>query len=416
MRFRHMAGLLAAFALAGPASARAQEAIIGPQTFHGLAELSLGAADGEQSFLAGGFGKTAYSGAEDGGWKARPSLSQAVVEWRPSFAFWASGVVSGQWQADVHPRLDLDEAYLKLRSPPANWGRLSGRIGVFYPPVSLEHGGLGWTTTDLISASALNSWIGEEVKVGAAEVSFTHRFGGHEVTATGAAFGWNDTSGTLVSFRGWAIHGLRTGPSSEFELPPMAPFIARKQADETYPMWEIDGRVGWYGRLEWRPPAPVTLDALYYDNRGDRTSVDQHQWSWETRFLDLGLTADLDTRTHLKAQGLSGRTWMGYARPAQWVDVKFRAGYLMLTRDIGADAISLRAELFDARDLASLTYNDNREYGWAITAGWRHRVAGFADLMLNAQRVGSWRPSRARIPEAPVQAQDVLQAALRLHF
>src|SRR5262249_54108024 len=133
---------------------------------------------------------------------------------------------------------------------------------------------------------------------------------GHEVSATGAVFGWNDTSGTLLSFRGWALHGVRTGLHTEFTLPPLTRFMRRRQDDGTYPAWEIDHRPGFYGRLEWRPPAPVVVQVFHYDNRGDRTSERDLQWAWQTRFSTVSLLWTPDAGTKIRAQALSGRTWM----------------------------------------------------------------------------------------------------------
>ena len=70
-------------------------------------------------------------------------------------------------------------------------------------------------------------------------------------------FGWNDTSGTLLSFRGWALHGLTTGVDTQLDLPPLSPFMPYRQGPRTNPVLELDNRAGYYGRLEWRPPAPV---------------------------------------------------------------------------------------------------------------------------------------------------------------
>jgi hypothetical protein len=415
---RIVLALLAAAAVATAGPARAQSAVFGPGAWRGMAELGLGAADGERSWLDGGFGKSSLSGSADGDWQTRAGLNQAVLEWRPQFGFAASAVVSAQWQAKVHPGLDLDEAYLKLRAPPMEGGgRLSGRIGLFYPPISLEHGGVGWTTEDLLSASALNTWIGEEVKVAGAEVTFSRRIGGHELAATGAVFGWNDTSGTLLSFRGWALDGIRAGAQTEFELPPLSAFMRTKQDDETYPTWEIDGRPGYYARLEWRPPAPVALNAFYYDNRGDRTSmVEPKQWSWETRFWNLGLDWAPGDRTRVRAQAMNGVTYMGFATPQTWIDVRFRAAYVMATRDLGPGALTGRLDWFDVQDRTFQIRDDNDENGWAATAGWRQPLTRYADLLVEAQRIHSKRPSRALAGEAANQTQNVLQSAIRLHF
>ena len=414
---RVLAGLLAAAVVGGADAARAQSAVFGREAWRGMAEIGLGAADGERSWVDGGFGKTALSGSAEGDWKTDAGLTQAVLEWRPQFSFAASAVISVQWQKHVHPGLDLDEGYLKLRAPPMGEGRWSGRIGLFYPPVSLEHGGVGWTTQDLISASALNTWIGEEVKVAGVETTYSRRIGGHELALTGAVFGWNDTSGTLLSFRGWALDGIRTGPRTEFELPPLSPFMESKQDDETYPVWEVDGRPGYYARLEWRPPAPVTVNVFYYDNRGDRTSVkDPHQWAWDTRFLDVGVNWAPNGRTRVRAQALSGVTYMGFATPQTWIDQRYRAAYLMATRDLSGGVLTGRLDWFDVRDRTFQAIDNNDETGWAATAGWRWPLSAYADLLVEAQHVRSKRPSRALAGEAANQAQNVVQSVLRLHF
>jgi hypothetical protein len=289
-------------------------------------------------------------------------------------------------------------------------------VGYFYPPVSLEHGGPGWTTTDMLTASALNSWIGEEVKVAGFEASAQERIGGHELTVTAAVFGWNDTSGTLLSFRGWALHGLRTGIRSEFELPPLTPFITPRQADETYPKRELDGRPGYYARLEWRPPAPVALQVFHYDNRGDRIGVRELQWAWETRFTSFAASWTPNEKTRIRAQALTGRTWMGYPFPETWVDVSFRTAYLMGTREIGPGAASVRLEGFDTADNSHRKLAAADEHGWAATADWKQALTPWADVFLEAQQIDSWRSARALAGDAPHQAETVVQTALRLHF
>ena len=395
---RRLAALVLALAMAGQAHA---------QQLHGLAELRLGTSDGETSWLDGGFGKAG---------KTDFNLSQAVLEYRQSFGFATSAVVSAQYQPDVSPKLDLDEAYLKFKAPPASWGRFSARAGVFYPPVSQEHTGVGWTTPDTISASAINTWIGEEVKVGGLEATFERSFGDQEIAATAAVFGWNDTSGTLLTFRGWSLGEARTGRQTEFELPPLSPFMATKQADETYPMFELDHRAGYYGRLEWRPPAPVSFNATWYDNRGDLTSVKAHQWSWETQFLNLGMAWDVNDRTRVLAQAKSGRTLMGFRTPEVWADVDFRGAYLLGSRQVANEMLTGRLDWFDVTDRTWQTLDNNDEEGWAATAAWRHPIVEHADLLVEAQHIDSKRPSRALAGDAARQDENVLQTALRLSF
>jgi hypothetical protein len=298
-------------------------------------------------------------------------------------------------------------------------GRISGRVGLFYPPVSMEHEGVGWSTPDMLSASAINTWIGEEVKVAGVEATFRREFGGHELAATAAVFGWNVTSGTLLTFRGWALHGIRTGSErTEFPLPPLSPFAEQFQPDETYPIRELDRRAGYYGRLEWRPPAPVSFNATYYDNAGDRIAVDDDmQWAWETRFLNVGMTWEPDEATRILAQAMNGETLMGYWMPGGlWFDVGFKAAYVLAQRRVGDDTLSGRIDWFATEDRTFRALDDNDEEGWALTAAWRHRISPHLDAIFEAQHVSSKRPARAQAGEAARQDQTVLQSALRVSF
>ena len=392
-------------------SAYAQSAIFGPEAFHGLADIRLASTGGEKSWLNDG---TAKTDAREGLY-----LSEVALEWKPQFGFGLSAVATAELQPAISDKVDLGEAYLKLKAPPAPWGRVSGRAGLFFPPVSLENTGVAWTHPDMISASALNSWIGEEVKVLGVEGTVTRGFGAHEVSLTGAAFGWNDTSATLLTFRGWALGSVKAPTRHEFELPDLSPFMSTRQGDETYPFRELDNRAGYYGRIEWRPPAPVSFEAFYYDNAGDRTSMDSDlQWAWETRFLNLGMKAELSDKTRILAQVMNGETLMGYRYQGteRWVDVGFQAAYVEARRTIGDDAVTGRLDWFDVNDRTLKTLDNNDETGWAATAAWRHRLAAHADLILEAQHIRSDRPARAYAGEPAKQDQTVLQSALRLSF
>ena len=61
----------------------------------------------------------------------------------------------------------------------------------------------------MITPSAINSWIGEEVKVVGVEGTATHPLAGGRLSGTFGLFGFNDTAGTQLAFRGWALHDRR---------------------------------------------------------------------------------------------------------------------------------------------------------------------------------------------------------------
>jgi hypothetical protein len=136
---------------------------------------------------------------------------------------------------------------------PVGGVRYSARVGLFYPPISQEHGGAFWTPTEAITPSAVNSWVGEEVKVVGAEASARRTLAGQEVAVTAALFEFNDTSGTLLTARGWSLGDVRTGAYGHFDLPPLGGILRHVQARITTPVAELDRRIGSYGRLEHFP-------------------------------------------------------------------------------------------------------------------------------------------------------------------
>src|SRR6185295_7315933 len=97
----------------------------------------------------------------------------------------------------------------------------SGRLGLMWPPVSLEHEGADWHVADTITPSAINSWIGEEVRPVALEGTVSISAGDHKLRTTAAIFAANDTSGTLLTFRGWALHDRTTLAFNRWPLPPI---------------------------------------------------------------------------------------------------------------------------------------------------------------------------------------------------
>ena len=401
------------------APSQAQVVLFSPDTMHGVVDVRLAAANGEPPFTEGGFGKSAYGGDNSSALQDHLNVALAALEWTPSLNWDWSAVVDVAHQPNQEHYVDLLQAYALYKPTPRSDTRFQARFGYFYPPISLENDGRAWTPTDTITPSAINSWIGEEVKVVGAEGTVSQDFGGDRLAATAALFGYDDTSGTLLSFRGWALDDRQSQLNGSFTLPPLSPFFDKVQDDETYTALEIDHRVGYYVKLRWTSgELPIMLEALHYDNRGDRTTVTPSgQWAWGTRFDEAGATARLGDHTRLKAQALSGRTQMGFETPTgSWVDLDFRSAYVSATQDIGADALTLRADVFDTRDRSMAFYDDKDEHGWALTAAWRKPLNKYLDLRLEALRVDSTRAAQALAGEAPEQAQTILQSSLRASF
>lgn len=404
-----------------PARAAAQIDLVSRDTLHAFAEVRLTAANGEKSWIRNGEGKTSASGGGDS-YAVRPSLAEADIVWQPSFGWNLTGNVTGQYEpAQIKP-FGVGEAYLAYKPTPTGPTRTSFRAGLYWPPISQEHSGATWTVTDSITPSAINSWVGEEVKVLGVEAAFSHRFDyGGDIGATVGVFGNNDTSGTLLSLRGWALHDLKSTYGSDFPLPQLSAFMASKQAQITTPSLEIDHRLGYYARVDWRPVGNVTLNALYYDNRGDPIAVTglvpaEKQWGWDTRFWNFGASIKLNDAWRLKSQYLQGATVMGYATPVVWIDVDYRSAYVLLSRSFGDRVLSTRLDYFETTDNSWNTIDNNAEHGMALMAAWRQPLTEHVQLLLQAQQVWSTRAARARVRLDPTQDQTVLSSALRISF
>jgi hypothetical protein len=406
----------AALLLAAP-QARAEADLASPETLSGLIDLRAAIADGERSWVDGGFGKTRFGG--DGGTRLHAAVADAALLWTPRLSWDLTGLVDVEAQSGQDRGVDLVEAYLRFRPAPTSAWRASGRFGLFYPPISLEHDDRGWQVSRTITPSAINSWVSEEVKVVGAEASVSHvSDSGSEAGLTAAIFSYNDTSATLLTFRGWALDDVRTSAFSAHPLPALSAFTQHIQPPETYPAREIDDRAGWYVRTDWRPGPPLALNAFYYDNRGDKTGVTpSHQWAWATRFLNLGLSLNLDEQTEILAQAMSGRTLMGHQTAGGiWYDVDFDAAYLLLSRSFGASAVTGRIDWFRTHDRTLQAIDNNDEHGWATTLAWRRQLSAHARLFVEALHVSSERPSRLYDAIEPRQGQTLLQSALRLSF
>jgi hypothetical protein len=268
----------------------------------------------------------------------------------------------------------------------------------------------------MITPSAINSWVGEEVKVIGVEGTASRPLAGGRLSATLGLFGFNDTAGTLLAFRGWALHDRQAGAFSRQTLPPLAPAIVGAQPEWTTPTVEVDHRIGFYGRLEYRMVAPVTLSAFYYDNRGDPAAFTSHlQWGWHTRFLNLGARVDLGARTRLLAQAMTGSTYMGEeGEDEYWVETRFRAAYLRLTHEIGPVALTGRLDLFDTRQSGEYVLADDGENGWSLTGAADWHLTDQAQLILEWLHVESDRLARLRAGLPARQDQNVVQASVRL--
>lgn len=394
--------------------------ILSGRTLSILLDARLVGANGGERFSDGGMGITRFSGGAGGDFKIEPLPIEADLIWTPRFTNTLAGNVSVAWQRDQEDDVDLIEAFLTFLPPRTGAISFSAKAGLYWPEISLEHAtGGAWSTVHTITPSAINSWVGEETKVVGIEATMMASLGNHDISATAGVFGFNDTSGTLLSFRGWALHDLKATMFGRFALPPRNAFMEGAQEDVTRSTLEIDDRPGFYGRIEWRPPSPFTVNAFYYDNRGDPEAFTPNlQWGWRTRFANIGLSVEPAQGTRILAQGMYGTTQMGFKEGGvYWVDTLYRSAYLLVAHEIGKGEISGRAEFFGTRERGSeMDPGEENQNGWALTAAARWSFTDFLTGFLEVLHVRSDRGARARLGLPPTESQTVLQASVRVRL
>lgn len=400
-----------------PGLAKAQTTLFSAETLKGWVDVRAVATNGETSWLhQRAYGKTRYGG-ETGG-----RLAEASLIWTPRFSETVTGYIQVVHVPELGHETGINEAYLKWRPVPKSALRLSARLGQMYPPVSMEHEGVGWTTTHTVTPSAINSWIAEEVLVQGLELSLKQSYSQQQVGATLGVFRGNDTSGTLLSYRGWALHDIRSTTTAKLPLPRGNAGwsrIFRSQAPFTKPAKEIDDRQGYYARLDWRPPVPLALNATYYNTHGNPTDFDHGQYGWATRFFNFGAKYEPTAQIEILSQLMVGNTKWGRMRAdgVRAVDMDFRSAYLMASHiSPKGTRLTARIEHFETEDYSNPLIDNNNETGQALTLAWMRPINAHLDLNLEWLAVSSKRPSRLYQGLDPQSSQSQLQLDLKMKY
>ncbi len=366
-------------------------------TVKGFVEGRVALTDGPLGWEHRGLGKTRFGG--DGGQRTIVHTEAAAVVTADINWDWTLFInVSADPGRERNP-VDFVEAFVRYKPAPSGPTTFSARLGAFFPPISFENTSLAWTSPFTISSSAINTWVGEELRTLGSEGTVTHRFGGSEISATGAVFTANDPAGSLLAWRGWAVSDREAGI---FERLPLAPVriiepsgSAPQQAPWVEPVHEIDGRPGVYGAIEARSPSLGTVRVMVYDNLARKTAFDGDQYAWHTRFVSIGGRSVLPGDIDLVVQGMIGDTVMGLTSTGQsLVDVDFAAAFLLLSRSWNQHRLSLRAEYFETVDRDLAVDDDNDEHGNSLTLAYVFYPTERQRLTVEVLSSFSQRPER----------------------
>jgi hypothetical protein len=323
-------------------------------------------ATGPRSWIEGGFGRLGERGS------AASARAQIGGDWEPSphFDVHVDGIARTEPSGDRGKSGGLVQAYAEGRIY-SSANQLQLRAGQFFLPTSRENTGPLWTSPYMLSFSALNSWIGEELRPVGADLEWKHFAGERTFSAGATAFRDNDTLGAMLAWRGWAIGDRLTVFKEVLPLPPLPALsqsFIKQRSDGTVPFEsDLDGRTGFAWRVRWNDPDVMTAQLTHLDNRGDRREY-RGEYSWATDVNIASLQAGSPQSTLVASEYAFGKTGMGVA--PVFVQADFYAIYLLASHKFGRHRISARYDLFATLDRDGSTAGDSTQHGRSIALAW----------------------------------------------
>ena len=312
--------------------------------FHGFLTAREIYVKAQPSWTTGGFGRFDVGAANaDDHRYVNIDVAQLGVDWTPWswFLVHADGLARKEQSGTIGKHFGLVQAFVDLHTE-----HLRLRAGNFWLPTSRENVEPLWTSPYTITFSALNTWIGQEVRPIGADLQFSPNF---YITLGGTAFRGNDTMGSALAARGWTF-GNRLSVYNE---------VIADVPDTTRPIGpEIDHRLGDSERLRLQLPERAMIQFARVDNRSEllfRTPPDQ---PWRTKFNVISGDAGAGSPTTLAAEWLYGTTTIGF--PGGSFQLRFDTAYALLSHKSGMDRWTARVERFKA----------GREHGHAYTIAW----------------------------------------------
>jgi hypothetical protein len=391
--------------------------LVAASDFDATIDLRAVASDGQSSFLNGGLGELRFDEQHDG-----VRVGGVRFGYRHDFFEIVHFTANAVTYAD-HDRspLDLTEFFAEIRPFPWNGWRSRLKLGAFYAPISLENRLSGWRSPYSLSPSAINTWVGEELRTIGAEYDLDwlgrQRGCDWELGLTAAAYGWNDFAGAVMSVSGWAIHDRQTtlfgrvGEPNNGLVPGLREF--HRDADQ---------RAGYYAGGTAKYLDTLELRALHYDNRANPNtfSYGLHDFAWRTKFNSAGMRWTPSDRWTVIAQWIAGTTLTGDsgfndAVRTDYYGFEFHAAFVLLSWQRGADRLSARYDDFEMHQTQSDNFfNSDRGHAW--TFAYERALNRSWSVILEALQIDSRLAMRATIGQPVAAAERELQLAVRLQL
>jgi hypothetical protein len=363
----------------------------------GLLDVRIARGGETVSWTDHGRGKTRYGASVgDGEQVTRFALGQLAVQAGAALP----GGMRAQAQINVQPDIAdgyepwLIEAFLR-KEWETDAGAYGVQAGLMGSPFSLEHMGPAWSPEHAVSASALNTWLWEEITVAGVEGEWRRelRGGPHLGVVVGAGFG-PDQLARLLALRGWVVGDHLSGVNADLPLP---------NGTRTEIFDERDDRPAVYSLVTLGDGGErAALKLGYFDNMGDLDV----QGVWRTRLATAGVVLHPLASIDLIVQYLRGEAEV--RSPAN--DSSLRAFYALLSYARREHRVSARYDEFRTRDLDG--GNSTQEMGDALTLAYAYEWGLRHRLCVEYTWLESFRPASAE----PRPSQDGWQLSYRFRY
>jgi hypothetical protein len=353
-----------------------------------------------RGWLYGGLGKFRYGAAQKFGTEAMAQADLTLGDGLHAV---------GLFRAEPETRSVADALEMYLRYAPQSRGDVSWSVkaGAFFPTISLENDDVGWTSPYTLTPSAINSWIGEELRTVGSEGTVrwnTNSIG--TLSLIGALYCCNEQAGTLIADRGWAMDDNPTGLFERVRLPDETRQLFHAPVPGNTGMFDqIDGNPGWYAGAQWQIPDIAELTITRYDNRADPSAVSSRDQAWATKFWNFGARTQVGPVT-LIAQQLSGYTELDFTGGED--AVKFQSGFLLASYDLDDWRFSAREDLFQTRRVGATNANVNEDGNATTGAVSWSGVEGLrltAEIIRMVSRRGEYVPAGLGLERDDTQVQ-----------
>lgn len=329
--------------------------------------------DSQQSFLDSGSGILRY---DTSSFFLQQALAQIESDWSRDFS---SKVVLNAF-ADGDQKLSISQAELRYQPLRQSALKYKIRVGMFYPELSVENTDIGWLSPDTYTQSAINSWLGEELRVFGIEASlFKSGRRNSSPWSWDAKIGLykgNDPLGSVIAWRGFAMHDRQSLLDERLEFAAY-PFVVSENGIN-HPAWvepfhELDTRVGGYLGVHLNYLRRTQIKYYRYDNFADPNVVNlQRLYAWRTKFHSLAVHHQIDKQWQLKAQLMQGSTLMG----ENFVHVDYLAGFIQSTYNPkDKHKISARIDVFDVHERDDIPEDINTSFGHALTLNYQFEIS-----------------------------------------